>query len=332
MEDLYRGMEASSLAPLWDMYKNLVTREPARSEPSRLWRWAEVLPTVERAAETVKGELADHRVLLLRNPAFQPRMLTTTNLIAGFQCVMPGEKTVEHRHSASACRLILEGDGGATFVDGKRCPMFDGDFIITPNWTWHGHHNDSGRRTVWLDMLDVPLCGALDANFAGQGPANAYPEWISTAPDEAFAGGGLVPMSSRPAVPYSPRFRYPWREMVAALAEAPPERDGSRRVRYANPLDGGPLMATLDAWAVEIGRGRETAPARTTANALCVVVEGEGTSRVGEATHKWSKRDVFTLPHWQWTTHRSEAAASRLLVVTDREVLRRLGLLREETQ
>ncbi len=330
MQDLYDMMRAQSMAPLWDIYSNLVTRQPVRSEPSRIWKWAEYLPAVLRSAEAVRGELADHRVLLLKNPDAPGKMATTTNLIAGIQCVMPGERTEVHRHSASACRLILDGTGGSTFVDGKRCRMNTNDFIITPSMTWHGHENDSATRAIWLDMLDVPMLGYLDANFGAQGPAPSYPADISTLPDNAFAGGGLVPADQAPAaMAYSPRFRWAWAEVVKALEAMPAGADGTKRLRYSNPLDGGAVMATLDASVTEVA-DTESAPTRTTANGFCVVLEGEGESQVGEKRHAWRQRDIFTLPHWSWVTHRASAPRARLLVVSDREVLRRLGLLREE--
>ena len=38
-------------------------------------------------------------------------------------------------------RLIVEGSGAYTAVDGERVTMRRGDFIITPSWTWHDHGN-----------------------------------------------------------------------------------------------------------------------------------------------------------------------------------------------
>src|SRR5687768_4590352 len=261
MGNLYDLMQAQSVTPLWDHYQNLVTREPTAAEPSHLWRWDELQPVIERAAASVTGELADHRVLLLRNPALQGRMATTTNIISGIQCVMPGEKTVEHRHSASACRTILEGAGGSTFVDGKRCRMHDRDFIITPNWTWHNHENDSDARAVWLDVLDVPLARYLDANFGASGPSDGYPKDITTLPDQVF-GNGLVPARNGDAPAYSPRFYWPWPQVEAALAAMPDAADGTRRLRYTNPLDGGPVMPTLDAAVWQLAPGTESRPHR----------------------------------------------------------------------
>ncbi len=49
------------------------------------------------------------------------------------------------------------------------------DFIVTPNWTWHCHENDSRKHVTWIDILDVPLVGSLDAVFGEYGPTGEYP-------------------------------------------------------------------------------------------------------------------------------------------------------------
>ena len=81
--------------------------------------------------------------------------------------------------------------------------------------------------------------------------------------------------------------------------------------------------------------GRGTAsrcPIRSSAGTLAVVLEGSGESKIGATTHQWQPRDIFTLPEWAWTTHKATGTPARLLMVTDREVRRRLGLLREERE
>ena len=45
----------------------------------------------------------------------------------------------------SALRLVLDGEGAYTAVDGERTTMRFGDFIITPSWTFHDHGNDGAR-------------------------------------------------------------------------------------------------------------------------------------------------------------------------------------------
>ncbi len=327
---LYEAMSAQDLAPLWDMYHDLVVSEPGRQEPSMHWSWETLGPVVALSTEQVMGKDADHRVLLLKNPHLPGPPKTTTNIIAGVQCVLPGEKTEPHRHTPAALRVVLEGSGGGTFVDGKRCEMHTGDFIVTPNWTWHCHENDSPERVAWVDILDVPLVGSQDAVFGEYGQTGAYPDNMASLPDTSFAGGGLVPVSGREGTPHTPRLRYAWDDVVAALSAMPKGADGARTLRYANPVDGGSVISTLDAYALELAPGRETRRARTTANAVCVVIEGAGESRIGETTHRWAARDIFTLPHWSWVSHRAEDGPARLVIVTDREMLDRLDLLREE--
>ena len=41
-------------------------------------------------------------------------------------------------------------------------------------------------------------------------------------------------------------------------------------------------------------------------------------------------KDIFSIPHGNWVTHRCAGDTATLFVVTDREVLRRLDLLIEE--
>src|SRR6516225_9290899 len=67
------------------------------------------------------------------------------------QLVLPGEVAPSHRHTQSALRFIVEGEGAYTAVDGERTIMREGDFVITPTWTWHDHGNESQKPMVWLD-------------------------------------------------------------------------------------------------------------------------------------------------------------------------------------
>jgi gentisate 1,2-dioxygenase len=301
-------MERQSLIPLWKVYERVVTQAPSLDAPSHHWRWRDLERAVKLTTELVHGKDADHRVLVLKHPKYAPRVATANNILAAVQCVLAGERTNPHRHTPAAVRLVLEGSGGGTFVDGVRCEMRSGDFIVTPNWTWHCHDNDSGVPVTWVDILDVPFVRAANNVFGDMGPVTAYPE-----------------------VPPGSQFRFPWTETVARLAAAP-AKDGVRSVRFTNPRDGGPVIPTLEAGVVEIAAGRSTPPARTSASQLCVVVEGSGGSRVGDARHEWSARDIFTVPEWHWTEHRAAGERARLLVVDDRNFRRILGLYREEIQ
>jgi gentisate 1,2-dioxygenase len=118
------------------------------------------------AGGLITAKEAERRVLVLENPGLRGQSKATTDLYAGVQLVLPGEVAPAHRHSQSALRLVLEGNGAHTSVNGERTPMHYGDFILTPPMTWHDHGNESGEPMFWLDGLDIPIVQFLDASFA----------------------------------------------------------------------------------------------------------------------------------------------------------------------
>lgn len=332
LAEFHETLAKSNIQPLWGQYDSVLPEFPTAPDLAMIWRWRELLPFVDKAARDVPMDMAERRVLMLVNPAFDGKPYTTTNLFAGIQILEPGETAPPHRHTPSAMRFIIEGGGGATIVDGVNCPMFPGDLILTPNWAWHEHHNDSDGRVVWLDALDLPLANDLGVLFSQKGKANEYPVKLSTLPDDAFATAGLVPDTDAERDAYSPMFRYPWTRTLEAFPKTPAHEDGSRRLRYTNPTTGGAVIDTLDSYAWELAKGQETRPARSSANAVFHVVGGEGVSHVGDETIEWKTHDTFTVPHWNWTTHKATSEDAHLFIVTDREVMRRLHLLREEVQ
>lgn len=326
MAGLRERFAASNVVAMWD--QELRPNLPA--VPAHLWRWREVEPLLGEAVNAVTMDDAERRVLILSNPAFAGtgRQGAAPNLSVNLQVLMPGEKARPHRHTMHALRFVLEGKGAVTIVEGKSCPMLPGDLILTPGMTWHEHVNDTDQRSVWVDSLDVPVHGYLENRVFEPGPVRG----LAPPPaDEVFAAG-LSP--AKPAAPtsWSPLFRYPWEATAKALEAMAPDPDGARRLRYTNPTTGGAVLSTIDCYVLGIEKGAETAPYRTNSNAACVVVEGEGQSRIGDDTVAWGPKDIFTLPHGQWISHRATSAKARLFQITDRELFRRLDFLRDETR
>ena len=60
-------------------------------------------------------------------------------------------------------------------VNGQRIPMLPGDLVLTPNWTWHDHANDTRRPMIWLDGLDSPLIRMLECGFHEEYEAETQP-------------------------------------------------------------------------------------------------------------------------------------------------------------
>jgi gentisate 1,2-dioxygenase len=325
--DFHAAIEDAHVVALWEMYGGAGGPQP-QPEPACHWPWRVLGPLMDRAVAEVGTDRAERRVLSLANPAYgrEDYFRATTDLNAGLQILMPGEHARPHRHSMDALRFVVEGEGAATIVDGKRCEMARGDLILTPAWTWHEHEHKGSKRVIWLDSLDVPLVQDLDATFFEPGPAKDHPQLPA---DSAFTAPGLVPAGTLETA-YSPLFRYPWAQARAALAAAPPTADGSRLLRYVNPATGGAVLSRLDCYLLGLSRGKATRPLRTTANAVCMVVEGAGTSTIGDVTIHWRENDIFTVPHWSWTSHKAESEDAAIFQSTDRDVMRRLDLLREE--
>jgi gentisate 1,2-dioxygenase len=224
----------------------------------------------------------------------------------------------------NALRFVLDGNGASTVVDGKPCPMNEGDLILTPGWTWHEHLHEGARPIVWLDVLDASLHRYLGTDAFEPGPPHDVP--VRTA-DAAFAFANLLPDVGDPTL-HSPVFRYSWASAAAAVSAAPRGRDGARRVRYVNPATGGATMSLLDCTLMEIDAGQTTIGFRTSSHSVVAVVEGSGHSTSGDTTIAWGPKDVFTLPSGAWVTHQA-SERTRLFVTTDREILRRLDLLDE---
>jgi gentisate 1,2-dioxygenase len=316
--------DAAGVSPLWENRQAHSTA--VVQERPMLWPWNVMKPLIDDAAAMNSTDVIERRVLSLMhpNPNAPGYPFTITNLNAGFQILLPGEAARPHRHSMNALRFVLDGSGASTVVDGKPCPMFEGDLILTPGWTWHEHVHSGTVPIVWLDVLDAALHRYLGTDAFEPGPVHDVP---ARTPDAAYAFANLLPETPDPTL-HSPVFRYPWATAEAALAAAPRGLDGARRVRYVNPATGGATMSLLDCTLLEIDAGRETAPFRTSSHAVCAVLEGSGQSTSGETTVAWGPKDVFTLPSGQWMTHHANERA-RLFITTDREILRRLDLLEE---
>jgi gentisate 1,2-dioxygenase len=326
-DELHRAWAEAHVRPLWEIQAAHSVRTSGSG--AHVWSWKTLEPLMMEALKVTSTEVAERRVLSFIDPgASGEQFHTTTNLNAAFQILNPGESARPHRHSMNALRFVMKGSGATTTVDGKPCPMFEGDLVLTPGWTWHEHHHGGTEPIIWMDLLDVALHLYLGTDRFEPGPVHDVKQ---QPPDAAFTNPNVVPDITDPG--YSPIFRYPLADAVAALQHATAGRDRVRRVRYVNPLTGGAVMSLLDCYLIELDPGVDTVAMRTTANAVCAVVSGHGTTHVNDDAFNWEARDVITLPHGTWIRHRAEGREpARLFVATDREVYRRLDLLTEEYQ
>ncbi|HEY6720988.1 MAG TPA: cupin domain-containing protein, partial [Burkholderiales bacterium] len=167
-----KEIAALNMKPLWERAMRL---KPGTAAVPALWRWKEVRPLIMHACELITAREAERRVLMLENPALAGSTFITTTLYAGLQAILPNEIAPTHRHTPNALRFLIEGEGAYTAVDGERIRMRPGDFVVTPNWTWHDHGNTGSEPVVWLDGLDTAFANLLGAHFREDTPEDSPP-------------------------------------------------------------------------------------------------------------------------------------------------------------
>ena len=332
----YQQLETRRLSPLWESLHNLVPKEPRPQAVAAIWKYAQIRGLVMEAGSLISAEEAVRRVLVLENPGLPGKSSITSTLYAGLQLILPGELAPSHRHTQSALRFIVEGRGAWTAVNGERTTMHPGDFIITPSWTWHDHGNpaieDGGEPVVWLDGLDIPLIGHLDAGFAETYPELTQPVLRSEGDSFARFGHNMAPVRHRVTDPTSPVFSYPYERSREALDVL--YRNGELddwdgvKLRYVNPTTGGWPMPTIATFMQFLPAGFAGKAYRSTDATVYCVVEGAGVARIGTEQFRFEAHDVFVVPSWQ-PVSLTAGSDCVLFSYSDRPVLSALNLLRE---
>ena len=333
----YETIQPHHLAALWEVLDDLVTREPVSLAVPTKWNYETVRVHLMQAGDLISAEEAERRVLILENPAMLGSSRITRSLYAGLQLVLPGEVARCHRHTQSALRFVLEGEGAFTAVDGERAYMKPFDLILTPNMTWHEHGNDTDVPVVWLDGLDIPIVQDFDASFAERLPAR-YPPTLPAGTTTRYDGRNIRPVESvatESAGRPHPLFQYPyseWRRNLDFLqrSEACNPHFGAK-MEFINPATGGSIMSTISAFAQFAPAGFRTRPVRSTDGAIYTVVEGNGKAQIGQTSFALLPRDIFVVPSWAPLS----IAADRDLVLfcySDRAAQERLGLWREHRE
>lgn len=333
MSSFAEKIAKQNMSPLWEVMSSLITPQPQSNCEPCMWVYDDIRPALMQAGEIISAKEAVRRVLILENTGMPGRSQITTSLYAGLQLVKPGEIAPSHRHSQSALRFVLEGEGAHTAVDGERTYMARGDFVITPAGAWHDHGNTSKGPMVWLDGLDIPMVQFFDASFVEDLGEDEQPITALPQTSRAKFGQGLLPIGEKPVSPTSPIFNYPYaasRQALMLLAQNGEIDDcHGIKLHYAHPLTGGFAMATMATFLQWLPTGFKSAPYKSTDATVFVCVEGSGTSTVGGQAFTWKSNDVFVVPSWHSVTHQIDEQAI-LFSYSDRAAQEKLGLWKEE--
>jgi len=334
LEDLptdYRdSLTQHHLVPLWPSLRALLPPDlPARATLAVHWSYADIRPLLLKAGELTPIEKAERRVLVLANPGHGlENMKASPAIYLGMQLLLPGEWAPSHRHTPNAVRMIVEGEGAYTTVDGEKCPMGRGDLVLTPTGLWHEHGHDGTEPVIWLDVLDLPLVHYMEASYHLNGERQTVQPGRG---DRAWTRAGVVPTAvfARSDKRY-PLLRYPWADTRAALlgmAQDQADLD-CVQVTYVNPETGGDAQNILGFYALMLRPGQAlTLPARSPAQVFHLIEGGVDVAVCGKH-FGLAEADTCCTPGYEpvTLTNRSPDQAAFVFIADESPLHRKLGV------
>ena len=308
LEDLpqeYRDdLTSKNLVPLWPSLRAVLPpKVPTRNTQPIHWPYATLRPLLMRAGDLAPMEKAERRVLVLANPGHGlENMKVSPAMYLGMQLLLPGEWAPSHRHTPNAVRMVVEGEGAYTTVDGEKCPMERGDLILTPTGLWHEHEHGGDKPVVWLDVLDLPVIYYTETSYAIEGQRQEVKPGRG---DQAYARGGVVPTPvferSQKA---NPMLRYPWAEARAALVALAEDQPGldAVQVTYVNPENGKDAQSNLGFYSLMLRPGQTLRlPARSPSQVFHLI-EGGAEVQVLDKTFALAEADTCCTPGYESVT------------------------------
>jgi gentisate 1,2-dioxygenase len=188
---------------------------------------------------------------------------------------------------------------------------------------------------LWLDVLDFPAVNFFEASFADYFDENEKMQNTSRGDGDslAFYASGVLPDGAPVELNRSPVVNYTYartRPILDRLEKAGDiDKSHGARVRYANPINGGPVLPTMGAHLALLPEGFAGEPYRATDGTIFVCVEGAGVTKVDDKVLEWSPNDVFVVPPWKRYTHHP-CKESVLFSISDRPAQQALGIWRED--
>ena len=308
LDGLYARLDPLYLDPGFRVMDVSIWKEPKKSLEPAIWKWSDGRDALHEVARIVGPEHAERRNLIMRNPAEGHVYGTLRTMIGAYQLMLPGEFARSHWHSPHALRVIIEGAGSYTVVNGERVDMNPGDVVLTPGGDWHWHGVDGRDACMWLDILDRPLTIMLEPLFQDYHPDGHEP-MRNVATDDS-------------------ELLFKWRDTLAALDEAAPDPDGCFGARVELGARK-PALPTMALHMQRLTAGQKTTRFRSSANFLYMAMEGTGRATIDGKAMDWARGDVIVIPCWRPVVFEADSDAI-LFSATDEPVQRFCGYLREE--
>jgi len=284
LDVLLQEAASLNLTPAFIEYADpLFWRDPRSKFVPAQWRYHEMKALLDAAGRVVDVALATRRNFIMRNPIAGNNFATTNTLTCAYQMILPGEIAPSHRHSAHALRLIVDGRGTFSTVNGVKMPMETGDVVLTPGWFWHGHGHDGDRPAYWIDGLDIPLTHRLETVSFEEHP-DRYEKVVSVAATSPF--------------------RFTRESIAGGLDRAQAHSEGFHGPRIQLEV---PDMPSMGLAMERLETGASTRRQRSTADHVFAVVEGSGETIINGNRFVWKAGDAIVVPMWNKFEHRATA-------------------------
>ena len=265
---LYDDLYSKNMFPFWatsegvdhDEVKQLMATSKA---VPFVWKYSDIEPLLQRAAQLVTMDDSERRSLILCNPGLSPKRASVSTMYTAYRLNDPDEIMPPHKHSPSAIRFGLTGEGNFTGVEGEDVVFGPGDMVLTPNDAWHNHGTVGGEQAVNLSVLDLPLVETLhavhfDHKYTEIENGKEIEKKVQTArypsdySQSIYGEGGMMPRfvdHKRGGGLSSPMWVYRW-EKMQALLDAHMDWDGDPHegivIDYVDPTTGGPVFQTIN--------------------------------------------------------------------------------------
>lgn len=353
LSEMYDSISAKSMFPFWATTDDVTNDEvrqlmATKQAVPHLWTYKEdIEPLLRMSADLISMDDSERRSLVLINPGLAPKRATVSTMYTAYRLNDPNEIMPPHKHSPSAIRFGLTGNGNFTGVAGEDVTFGPGDMVLTPNDTWHNHGTMGDEEAVNLSVLDLPLVENLNAihfdhNYsevqngeiiplkqqtaqyptdysrAIYGTGGMTPRWV-----DHYRGGGLS----------SPMYVYRWDAMMEIFHRFQDEEGDpyeALMVEYTDPTRGESVFKTITFFAQMLHPGQKTLPLRQTASLLVAPFKGTGYSIVDGQRFDWNEFDTLAVPGGAWCEHHngSDTEPVYLFVASDEPTLKKLSLFK----
>ena len=337
MEDLpqqYRDdLQHQNLVPLWPSLRNLLPPlQPLPYTQTTVWPYQKIKPLLLQAGGLTPIEKAERRVLVLANPGHGLENLRASAVMyLGMQLLLPHEIAPSHRHTPNAVRLVVEGKGAYTCVEGQKCVMEKGDLILTPAGLWHEHGHEGDAPVIWLDILDLPIVHHIETSYVEQ-----TAEAVNMIQEQSYRyGKGLVPLKDgqrissdqKPAI-----LRYPWSESKALLQHLAKDQalHSALQITFVHPENGKPVQSIIGFSALMLRPKEKIKLVKRSCAQVFHVIEGATTVKVDTESYVLNESDTLCTACFAEIEFENQHSDPCFIFIADEsELQKNLGLYSE---